>query len=82
MIKTLRDRKFAAVIADDTILVPEAHQAAGCALHILPDQIAQYDLAIAYRRTFDNAPLMEAIDEQIAFLLGDSTLFVRSPLDD
>ena len=68
----------AAVIADDTILLPEANTAANCELHIVQEQIEEYDLALAFRRTFDEPALLDSINLQLLYLLQNGSLEVRT----
>lgn len=77
MIEKLVNGTFAAVIADNTILVPEAKREASCSLHILEDEIEPFDLALGFRRTFEHDALREAIDDELLLMLEDGTLQVR-----
>ena len=76
-IARLRNGTLAAVIADDTILVPEANTAPDCALHVLNDLIEPYDLALGFRRTFDNDAFRDAVDLELLRLLESGRLAVR-----
>jgi ABC-type amino acid transport substrate-binding protein len=76
MVHDLRKGQLKAVMLDDTILVPIANQAKACDLHILDDKLSQYDLALAFRRTFNDTRLMDAVNTEIQYLLQDGTLQV------
>ena len=52
MIRKLKAGTYAAVISDDTQLIPRARLDDSCSLHILPDPIEPYDLAFAFRSGF------------------------------
>lgn len=67
-----------AVIADDTILVPEASKDATCALHILDAELEPYDLALGFRRTFDRPDFVAAVNTQLLYLLQSGVLEVCS----
>jgi ABC-type amino acid transport substrate-binding protein len=79
MIEKVRRGELTAVIADDTILIPEANQAPDCALHVLAESIEPYDLSLGFRRTFGRPAFREAVDEELLLLLESGTLNVRPP---
>lgn len=77
-IQAARDGLVAAVVADDTILVPEANKAADCELHIVQEDIEEYDLALAFRRTFNDTLLIDSVNLALLYLLQNGTLEVCS----
>jgi ABC-type amino acid transport substrate-binding protein len=78
MIRKVRSGALSAVIADDTILIPEANNAPDCALHVINEQIEPYDLSLGFRRTFGNPTFREVINEEILVLLENGVLNVRA----
>ena len=76
-IAAMKAGAVAAVIADDTILLPEANTAADCELHVVQEQIEEYDLALAFRRTFDEPALLDSINLELLYLLQNGSLEVR-----
>ena len=78
MIKKLRAGQYAAVISDDTQLEPRARADDSCALHILPDKIEPFDLAIAFRKDFPHPRLVTAMNNALLRLQESGTLTARA----
>lgn len=76
MIERVRNGTSFAVIGDDNILVPAAQRDRDCALHILDDEVEQFDLALAYKRTFNDSAFMRAVDVQISRMAEQGVLEV------
>jgi hypothetical protein len=78
MIEKVRNATLSAVIADNTILEPASHSDPTCSLHILDTEIEPYDLALGFKRTFNNSAFLRAVNEVLLLLLENGTLEVRT----
>lgn len=77
MIRKLKAGTYAAVISDDTQLIPRARLDDSCSLHILPDPIEPYDLAFAFRSGFPLPALRTQISNTLLKLGEEGVLAVR-----
>lgn len=77
MVSKLLTGQYSAVISDDTQLIARANADATCKLHVLPERIEAFDLAFAFRSTWNDSALIRAINFSLLQLQEEGILSVR-----
>lgn len=77
MIAKLRAGLYAAVISDDTQLLPRAYADDTCSLHLLKESIEPFDLALAFSKSFPSDAFREDVSGALLDMQEDGTISVR-----
>jgi hypothetical protein len=69
--------EYQAVISDASQLVSISNKDQSCNLHILPDRILPFDIAVAFAKGFNDSELINNVDAAIVELQEAGMLLVR-----
>jgi hypothetical protein len=69
--------EYQAVISDASQLVSISNKDQSCNLHILPDRILPFDIAVAFAKGFNDSELISNVDAAIVELQEAGMLLVR-----